>query len=509
MLRRAAALILAPAIAGCVFDDSTGGSPDGFPRTVVAGARPLSLDNPQEEVVTWPVWGGAFRLDGPVRMRAELQPEGPVSLVIAGPGAPRERFAVELSWTGDQWLLREKDGAAALQEIAVSDPGLVMLEPAGASVLVTVDDAEHTFVPASPPTGMELGLYVSLEPSSRLAIADLALSAALPSSAEELGTPLRELAAARGVSIGSAIDIWPPRHDLAFEAMLGEQFITAAPTELYWATTRGEDRDFFTLPADLVVNYAGVHGQRVTGMFLVWDFALPGWLIRLAESEPRRLGRVLDEHIATLVGRYAGEIDTWVVVNEAIWGPDENGGGPAEWADTIWYRALGVDHIERAFRAARAADPAAHLIYNETGAEELGPKSDFMFEMVADLVGRGVPIDGVGFQFHVDAAAPPDLAEVRANLRRFARLGLAIHITELDVSIGNLRGGRAAKLQQQADLYAGVVAACLAVPECAGTTVFGFTDRYAWDELGDADPLLFDRAYRPKPAFFAVQSALE
>ncbi|HEU5061124.1 MAG TPA: endo-1,4-beta-xylanase [Kofleriaceae bacterium] len=44
---------------------------------------------------------------------------------------------------------------------------------------------------------------------------------------------------------------------------------------------------------------------------------------------------------------------------------------------------------------------------------------------------------------------------------------------------------------------------------CAATTVFGFSDRYAWDELGDAAPLLFDEAYRSKPAFFAVQSALE
>ena len=499
-------LLVLLAAAACGGDDDGGGA--AFPRTVVDRARPLALDNPQEDAVTWPVWGGAFRLTGAVKLRADLQPEGPASLLIAGPGAPRERFSIELAWTGDAWLLREKDGGAALQEIAVTDPGLVALEPAGSAVLVTVDGSEHTFVPTTPPDGMELGLYVSLEPGSRLAIGELALSAPLPSSAAELGTPLRELAAARGVSIGSAVDIWPPRHDLGFEAMLGEQFATAAPTELYWATTRGEDRDFFTLPADLIVNYAAVHRQRVTGMFLVWDYELPAWVQRL-ESDPDRLGAVYDEHIATLVGRYAGAIDAWVVVNEAIWGPDENGGGPAEWADTLWQRALGDDHIERAFRAARAADPAALLIYNETGAEALGAKSDFMYDMASDLVARGVPIDGIGLQFHVDAAAPPDMADVRENMQRFAELGLAIHITELDVSVANLTGSQDQKLEVQARLYADVLEACLAVPGCAGTTVFGFSDRYAWDELGDASPLLFDEAYRPKPAFFAVQSALE
>lgn len=506
MVRRAALLLLA--LAACRFDDATG-APDGFPRTVVDPARPLSLDNPQEDTVTWPLWGGAFRLEGPVVLRTALQAEGPASLLIAGPGAPRQRFAVELAWTGDEWLLRERDGRATLQEIPIRDPGLVTIEPAGASVLVTVDDSEHTFVPSTPPAELELGLYVSLEPGSHLAITDLALSAPLPSSEEELGVPLRELAAARGLSIGSAVDIWPPRHDLGFEAMLGEQFATAAPTELYWATTRGEDEDFFTLPADLVVNYAAVHEQRVTGMFLVWDFELPRWIRRLARTDPDRLGDVLDEHIATLVGRYAGEVDAWVVVNEAIWGPEENGGGPAEWADTLWYGALGAEHIERAFRAARAADPAAVLLYNETGAEALGPKSDFMFGMASDFVARDVPIDAIGLQFHVDAAAPPDMRDVRANMRRFTELGLEVHITELDVSMANLAGSEEENLEVQADVYRDVVEACLAVSGCTDITVFGFSDRYAWDELGDAAPLLFDSDYRPKAAFFAVQSALE
>ena len=56
--------------------------------------------------------------------------------------------------------------------------------------------------------------------------------------------------------------------------------------------------------------------------------------------------------------------------------------------------------------------------------------------------------------------------------------------------------------------YADVFEACLAVPACRSTTVFGFGDRYARDELGDATPLLFDVDYEAKPAFFAVQQVL-
>jgi GH35 family endo-1,4-beta-xylanase len=38
--------------------------------------------------------------------------------------------------------------------------------------------------------------------------------------------------------------------------------------------------------------------------------------------------------------------------------------------------------------------------------------------------------------------------------------------------------------------------------------MFGFSDRYAWDALGDASPLVFDEDYRAKPAYFAIQAAL-
>jgi endo-1,4-beta-xylanase len=91
-------------------------------------------------------------------------------------------------------------------------------------------------------------------------------------------------------------------------------------------------------------------------------------------------------------------------------------------------------------------------------------------------------------------------------MERFAALGLDIHITELDVTIA---GTDAAQLELQADIYAGILEACLAVPACRSTTVFGFSDRYAWDELGDAAPLLFDADYAAKPAFRAVQRVLE
>jgi endo-1,4-beta-xylanase len=256
-----------------------------------------------------------------------------------------------------------------------------------------------------------------------------------------------------------------------------------------------------------MVNYARVHDQAITGMFLVWDYALPDWVVELAAAgDADGLGELYRAHIAELVTRYAGRIGAWVVVNEAIWGPDETG-AEAAFAVTPWIDVLGVESIEWAFEIAREADPTAVLLYNETGAEALGPKADFVYAMAADFVAREVPIDGIGLQFHIDAAAPPDMADVRANFERFAALGLEIHITELDVAIDALDGGDA--LERQAAIYVDVLETCLAVPACTRYGVFGFTDRYGWDELGDAAPLLLDDDYRPKPAYRALQAALE
>jgi endo-1,4-beta-xylanase len=135
-----------------------------------------------------------------------------------------------------------------------------------------------------------------------------------------------------------------------------------------------------------------------------------------------------------------------------------------------------------------------------------------MYAMLAGLRARGVPIDAVGLQFHVDAAHPRDLTSVRRNLERLAGLGLHILITELDVSVAHLSGTPAERARVQASIYAQIVDTCLAVPACDTITVFGVGDKATWDELGSAAtaaPLLFSRGYRPKPALQAVRAALQ
>lgn len=129
--------------------------------------------------------------------------------------------------------------------------------------------------------------------------------------------------------------------------------------------------------------------------------------------------------------------------------------------------------------------------------------------MAADCKRRGVPLDGIGFQVHIDPAFdnPATLESFHGNIRRFAELGLEIHFTELDV---RLKDSSPASLNAQAHLYAEIVKTCLTVSACKLVQTWGISDKYSWipaayPGLGWALP--WDANYNPKPAYFAMRDA--
>lgn len=114
----------------------------------------------------------------------------------------------------------------------------------------------------------------------------------------------------------------------------------------------------------------------------------------------------------------------------------------------------------------------------------------------------------------VDVDIDAETAAISANIARLSALGIEVHITELDVSVPIDSNGvaSAGDLQKQADLYRGVVRACLQNRGCSAIQTWGFTDKYSWigshshGTRGQALP--FDRAYQPKPAYRAVLEEL-
>jgi endo-1,4-beta-xylanase len=109
---------------------------------------------------------------------------------------------------------------------------------------------------------------------------------------------------------------------------------------------------------------------------------------------------------------------------------------------------------------------------------------------------------------HVDAA--PDPAAVAGNIQRYAELGLQVHITEMDVFVD--LPVTPEKIERQALVFSQVLETCLAAPNCTALVVWGFSDRQSWVPYYFADhdaATLFDRAYRPKPAYEALRAAFK
>ena len=335
-----------------------------------------------------------------------------------------------------------------------------------------------------------LGVLLSV---ASLAAAGVAL--ALPASA---ATTLKSLADAQGKDIGVALA--PGRlTEAAYKSIADGEFNLVVPENaMKWDATEPTQGQFRWTDADAVASYAAGTGKELYGHTLVWHSQLPGWVSGLSADQLRA---AMNNHITTVAGRYRGKVTAWDVVNEAF--SDSNGAR----RDSVFQQRLGDSYIAEAFRTARAADPAAKLCINDYSTDGINAKSTAIYNLVRDFKAQGVPIDCVGFQAHLIVGQVP--GDMRANLQRFADLGVDVRITELDIRMQT--PADATKLARQAADYQTVVANCLAVTRCQGVTVWGITDRYSWipDVFpGQGAALIWDDNYQPKPAYQAVATAL-
>jgi endo-1,4-beta-xylanase len=322
---------------------------------------------------------------------------------------------------------------------------------------------------------------------------------------------LREAAALGGAAVGAAILPLPVAADPLYEPTLAAEFDSlTAENHMKWGIIHPAPDVYDFAAADAQVAFAEAHGMRVRGHALLWGrLQLPDYVTDAATADELR-GWVAD-HIATVAGRYAGRVAQWDVVNEplTLFGDD---GGTGGYDPNVFFRLLGPGYVAEALALAHAADPAARLFVNDFLALVPGPKQDRLFQLASDLVAAGAPLHGIGLQGHLGLFERyPTRAEVEASVRRFAALGLAVEITEMDVMIATLPGDEASRRAVQHDVYADVLAGCLAVPACTGVTFWGLGDAYSWIRafLGlDDDPLPLGDAYGRKPAYFGVRAGL-
>lgn len=361
-------------------------------------------------------------------------------------------------------------------------------------------------------------LGFNVVPNNTLTV--LALAAAMPSSgpsvtlfapylqvAQRTGSGLRDVAGPSGPLIGAAVNP-ADLSDPGYVQALGREFNLIVPENaMKFAETEPAPHQFNFCAGDQIVAYAQGNGMKVRGHNLVWQADLPSWLTNGNYSSADTAG-ILQEHINTVMGHYKGQLIEWDVVNEAISYSAPYGPQPS-----YWLNQLGSNYIDMAFQWAHTADPNVKLYYNDTGGEGLGAKSDAVYNLVKGMLSRGVPVNGVGLQMHLDLNSAPSQADMSSNMARLAALGLEVHITEMDVRLPVDSNGNAsaAALASQAAIYQSVMSACQAAPNCTAFLTWGISDAYSWIPStypGFGAALLLDAKYQPKAAYNSVAGVL-
>jgi len=317
--------------------------------------------------------------------------------------------------------------------------------------------------------------------------------------------PLRVLAEKLNIHIGFAArnNFWSLSDAEKYMEVARREFNILTPeNQMKWDTIHPERNRYNFTPAEKHVEFAEENNMIVHGHTLVWHNQLPGWITG-REWTKEELLNVLEDHIKTVVSHFKGRVKIWDVVNEAV---SDSG----TYRESVWYKTIGPEYIEKAFRWAKEADPDAILIYNDYSIEEINAKSNFVYNMIKELKEKGVPVDGIGFQMHIDYRGL-NYDSFRRNLERFAKLGLQIYITEMDVRIP-LSGSEDYYLKKQAEVCAKIFDICLDNPAVKAIQFWGFTDKYSWVPgffKGYGKALLFDENYNPKPCYYAIKEVLE
>jgi endo-1,4-beta-xylanase len=326
--------------------------------------------------------------------------------------------------------------------------------------------------------------------------------------------PLRVLAARHGIEVGNYASL-RRLHDKPYTDILNSQFdFETIDGELNWAFNDGTVRPSpttydYTNP-DKVFSYIKAHGKPIQAHHLVWgeEKWLPTWL-KDGNYTKAQLLDLIHQHINNVAGHYKGQIREWTVVNEPFSRSQHVYGLHDWWADHTGNDNL---YIDQSFIWARQADPHAKLILSDFGNDGAGPIADAMYTYTKDALARGIPIDGIGMQMHIDGQGPPTMQAVTANMQRFGALGIGVYVTELDVNMTSVTGTEDYRMQKEATIYHDMARACIESKVCHSFNMLGLTDKESWYvELGlkTSEPLTFDKRYNPKPAWYALYDAFK
>ena len=249
------------------------------------------------------------------------------------------------------------------------------------------------------------------------------------------------------------------------------------------------------------------NGVRLKGHPLCWHTVCADWLMKYDDKT------ILDRQLARIhreVSAFAGVVDIWDVINEAVIMPEFDRYDNA--VTRICKRYGRVALVKAVFDAARAANPRALLLINDFNL------SDRYADLIRDCLDAGAPIGAIGLQTHQHQGymGAEKLHEI---LRRFEGFGLPLHFTENTLVSGHLMPGHIVDLndyqtpqwpttpegeERQARQWAEMLRLLFDHPMVDAVTAWDFTDG-CW--LGAPSGLLAANN-RIKPAYTALEALI-
>lgn len=354
-------------------------------------------------------------------------------------------------------------------------------------------------------------------PLARRALLGAGAATALGGAAPAPSPGLNRLAHRSNRFFGAAVDHATLVGDpAAMTRVAAECGMVVAENAFKWRALRPSPDTFAFAEADALAGWAGRYALQVRGHALLWHKGNPDWLD--GALTPRTGERLLLQHVRTVAGHFRRRLVHWDVANEVVWPAD---GKPGGLRDSVWHRALGPAMLDIAFGACAATDPPALRFLNEDGIDYAWEphvrKRAAVLELLAGLRARGVPVQALGIQAHLEAG----VAELdQKALERFcadvASLGLRIVVTELDVRDNRLPADPALRDAEVAAHARAYLDAVLPSPAVLGVLTWGLSDRRTWlnDELPRADKLPqralpLDARLRRKRLWHAIAAAYE
>jgi endo-1,4-beta-xylanase len=322
--------------------------------------------------------------------------------------------------------------------------------------------------------------------------------------------------------IGTAVNARQIQERIPMETqLLATQFNAITPENVMKAQSLQPRWNSFNFEqADQLIEFSKKYHMSVNAHTLIWHSQLPRFVRSLQTADSLKL--FMSNHINTVAGRYYGKVQSWDVVNEAL---NEDG----TLRKSVFYDKLGENYIIEAFRLAQAATPGTDLYYNDYNNEKPAKRAGCI-EIIKKIQAAGVKIDGVGIQGHWHLGQLP-IKDIEESILQYAALGLKVAITELDIEVLK-RNFQGAEISQRMNSYPSLDPYKESLPDSiqqrlaedydalfklfvkhkdkiARVTFWGAHDGQSWlngwPVAGRTNyPLLFDRQYRPKPAFYKV-----